>query len=133
MARELTTLVTIDPRNFKFSRIKRGIFNDMLMRHDQFNSYVSCLEEIDADVAKIRTHLPLNADVIDIANVMGVTVDELVYREVEVVFLPPVHTASSPDWSYKISYLAADPDQDNSPGMRVGDKNYTRDEIQKLG
>ncbi len=125
MGSELTTLVNIDFRSFKFSQMQRGMFNEMSMTLPQYSSLIRFLNEAKPEIEKIIS-LTSEPDTRDM-EMMDVKREQVSYRQITISVTLDEKTHLPLDWKYDVVYLTKG--KDGNPAMAFGDTGYTRDDI----
>ena len=130
MEQKLVNLITLDFRQFKFSRIKNGLFNELSMMDGQFYGLEQFLSVVKEDIDKlINCTEPDASDM----KMMDVKLREVGYREIGIENIKFDEDYKPKDWKYKLSYCIYNKENDDNPGMRFGDRLYSRDEVKLLG
>ena len=128
MPDDIATLVRIDFKNFKLSRLQDGSYNELYMTREQHRILINVLAESKPDIDKLIV-LYSEPDQSDM-EMMGVKREEVGYRSIEVMVKIDKITNLPSDWTYNLIFLTKE--EDGNPGMAFGDIFYTRDEVKNL-
>ena len=128
MGNDLITLIEIDFRQFTFSKIRLGLFNEIPITLSQYETLLHFLSEAKPEIEKI-TGTYAEPEVTEM-EMMGVRREEVGYRSIEIAVLLDEKTHLLQDWHYRVAFLTKD--EQGNPGMKFGDRQYTRAEVQAL-
>ena len=122
MEDNLITLIKINFRDFKFSNVQQGIFNELYVTLPQYDALVKFLSDVKPEIGRIISSYsePDHDDM----EMMDVKREEVGYRSIDVSIVLDETTHLPKDWRYKMAYLVKG--KDGNPCMAFGDRHYNR-------